>query len=162
MLVIFWIIFIAWILCSAVLILVVLVQSGKGGGLSGLVGAGSALGDHLGATGAEKTLNRWTTYFAVGFLVLNIAMVLIGPKAFSGSLLGTGGAPRTEQTTPGDISQPDISTSTATTAPAENPAAATDLSGDSPVANPVATPEAAPESPAVDPVPSVDPPPAVE
>ncbi|HPS03651.1 MAG TPA: preprotein translocase subunit SecG, partial [Candidatus Sumerlaeota bacterium] len=70
--VLFWVLFIAYIFSAAVLVLVVLVQSGKGGGLSGLVSAGSTLGDTLGATGAEKTLNRWTTYCAVGFIVFNI------------------------------------------------------------------------------------------
>jgi len=85
----FYLFFILYICASAVLILVVLVQSGKGGGLSGLVGAGSALGDHLGATGAEKTLNRWTSYCAIGFLLLNIFLVLIGPRVFKGSILDT-------------------------------------------------------------------------
>jgi preprotein translocase subunit SecG len=81
----FVLIYTAWILASIVLVLVVLVQSGKGGGLSGLVGAGSTLGDHLGATGAEKTLNKWTTYCAVGFLILNISLVLLAPKIFRDS-----------------------------------------------------------------------------
>lgn len=76
-------IFLVYLLASAFLVLVVLVQSGKGGGLSGLVGAGSGLGDTLGATGAEKTLNRWTTYAAVGFICLNILLVAVGGKAFS-------------------------------------------------------------------------------
>lgn len=84
---IFWILFLLWIMASVVLVMVVLVQSGKGGGLSGLVGAGSSLGDHLGATGAEKTLNRWTSYCAVGFLVLNIALVFMAPKVFKESLI---------------------------------------------------------------------------
>lgn len=83
--IIFWLIFILWLVSSAVLVLVVLIQSGKGGGLSGLVGAGTSLGDSLGATGAEKTLNRWTTYCAIGFLVLNIALVFMAPKALRNS-----------------------------------------------------------------------------
>jgi preprotein translocase subunit SecG len=83
----FIILFIAWLTASVVLILVVLVQSGKGGGLSGLVGASTTLGDQLGATGAEKTLNRWTTYCAVGFLVLNILLVLLGNAVYRQDVL---------------------------------------------------------------------------
>jgi len=83
--ILFVLMYLAWLLSSGILILVVLVQSGKGGGLSGLVGAGSTLGDHLGATGAEKTLNRWTSYCAVGFLILNLSLVLLAPKIFRDS-----------------------------------------------------------------------------
>jgi len=83
----FWLLFLVYIAASAVLILVVLVQSGKGGGLSGLVGAGSTLGDTLGATGAEKTLNRWTTYCAVGFLVVTILLVGLGNKVYKRGIL---------------------------------------------------------------------------
>ncbi len=84
---ILWLVFFVYLLSSAFLVLVVLVQSGKGGGLSGLVGAGSSLGDTLGATGAEKTLNRWTTYAALGFLCLNILLVAIGGKVYTGNSL---------------------------------------------------------------------------
>lgn len=100
----FYIGFILWVLASIILILVVLVQSGKGGGLSGLVGAGSALGDHLGATGAEKTLNRWTSYCAVGFLVLTIFLVLAGGTIFRGNTaldFDSGKPAQSSQTAPG-------------------------------------------------------------
>ncbi|MBN1867728.1 preprotein translocase subunit SecG [Candidatus Sumerlaeota bacterium] len=83
----FWLLFLAYLGASLVLILVVLLQSGKGGGLSGLMGAGSALGDHLGATGAEKALNRYTTYCAIGFLVINIFLVLLGNHVMNRSLV---------------------------------------------------------------------------
>ncbi|MFP4381180.1 MAG: preprotein translocase subunit SecG [Candidatus Sumerlaeia bacterium] len=121
--VLFWLFFLLWILCSGILILVVLVQSGKGGGLSGLVGAGSPLGDHLGATGAEKTLNRWTTYFAVGFLVLNIVLVLLGPKAFEGSILDKIGTEEVQGETESGMGAD-------TEVPAEDPSAAGDLLGE--------------------------------
>ena len=79
--------FLVYLCVSAVLVLVVLVQSGKGGGLSGLVGAGTSLGDTLGATGAEKTLNKWTTYCAIAFIIVNITLVLMGPKVFKKTIL---------------------------------------------------------------------------
>ena len=64
------------------LIMVVLLQSGKGGGLSGMLGGGggSALTDTLGASGAEKTLSNWTTYCAVAFLVLSLAITWFGAR----------------------------------------------------------------------------------
>ncbi|HUT26395.1 MAG TPA: preprotein translocase subunit SecG [Sumerlaeia bacterium] len=76
------IVLVLWLSACAVLVLVILVQSGKGGGLSGLVGAGTTLGDQLGATGAEKTLNRWTSYCAIGFLVLGILLVLMSNAVY--------------------------------------------------------------------------------
>lgn len=60
------------------LIFVILIQSGKGGGLSSLGSANQGISDALGATGAEKTLNRMTTYSAVGFMVLAILISIAG------------------------------------------------------------------------------------
>ena len=85
--VIFWLLFLLYLVASAVLILVVLIQSGKGGGLSGLVSAGTTLGDTLGASGVEKTLNRWTSYCAIGFLVINILLVIMGPIIYQKNIL---------------------------------------------------------------------------
>lgn len=63
------------------LILTVLLQSGKGGGLSSLgSGAGGALSDSLGATGAEKTLVKATSWAAGIFLVLSLALTLYGAR----------------------------------------------------------------------------------
>lgn len=59
-----------------VLIFVILIQSGKGGGLSSLGSASSGLTEALGATGAEKTLNRLTTWCAAGFMVLAVIISL--------------------------------------------------------------------------------------
>jgi len=85
--IVFAILLILYMVASGVTILVVLVQSGRGGGLSGLVGAGTSLGDQLGATGAEKALNRWTSYCAVGFLVLTILLVLVAQHIYAPSVL---------------------------------------------------------------------------
>ncbi len=63
-----------------VLIFVILIQSGKGGGLSGLGASGGGISDALGATGAEKALNKLTTYCAVGFVVLAILLSIIGSR----------------------------------------------------------------------------------
>lgn len=61
------------------LILTILLQSGKGGGLSSLgSGAGGAISDTLGATGAEKTLVKATSWAAAIFMVLALVLTLWG------------------------------------------------------------------------------------
>src|SRR5690606_10245550 len=56
----------------------ILLQSGKGGGLSSLAGAGGGIGDAIGATGAEKTMNKITTGVAVSFMLMAILLSLLG------------------------------------------------------------------------------------
>lgn len=78
-----WFVFIpllvVYVTVAIVLILVILLQAGKGGGLSSL-GGGQAFSDAAGSTSAEKTMNRWTTYCAIAFGVLAITMTLIGSR----------------------------------------------------------------------------------
>ncbi|MCD6384165.1 preprotein translocase subunit SecG [Candidatus Sumerlaeota bacterium] len=80
------ILLIGYVFICLFLILLILMQAGKGGGLSGLVG-GSALADTFGATGAEKTLSRWTTYLAIVFFVLSIGLTILGARHFRKSSL---------------------------------------------------------------------------
>lgn len=70
----------AFIAVCLLIIFVILLQSGEGGGLSGLVGGSSPLTDTFGATGAEKTLKKWTVYLAIGFLILTLALTYLGAK----------------------------------------------------------------------------------
>ena len=146
--ILFVLIYLAWLAASGILILVVLVQSGKGGGLSGLVGAGSTLGDHLGATGAEKTLNRWTSYCAVGFLILNLSLVLLAPTIFKDSPFYRSKAAATQPEKP--ATTPPGTDASGGTAPATTPAA---IPGTAPTPAPVApvtpaAPTPAPTAPA--------------
>jgi len=60
------------------LIFVILIQSGKGGGLSSLGSSSQGISEALGATGAERTLNKLTTWSAVAFMVLAILLSLAG------------------------------------------------------------------------------------
>ena len=61
------------------LILTILLQAGKGSGLSSLgSGAGGSLSDSLGATGAEKTLSKVTSWGAGIFLALSLILTLYG------------------------------------------------------------------------------------
>ena len=68
---------------------VILIQAGKGGGLSSLGASSSGIADAIGSTGAEKTLNKITTVIAVGFFVLAIILSIWG----SAGNKGGGGVP---------------------------------------------------------------------
>ena len=72
---------IVYVICCLFLIIVILGQEGKGGGLSGLMGA-SALGDTFGATAAESTLRRWTRNTAIAFVVLSLLLTIVGSRVF--------------------------------------------------------------------------------
>ena len=65
---------------AVVLILLVLMHSGKDSGLSGAFGVGSGTGPLGGGSMVERNLNRWTIFFAVLFL-LNAVILLKRPWA---------------------------------------------------------------------------------
>jgi preprotein translocase subunit SecG len=62
------------ILC-VVLIVLILLHSGKDSGLSGAFGVGSGAGPFGGGSLVERNLNRWTVFFAVLF-VTNVIVLL--------------------------------------------------------------------------------------
>lgn len=109
---------IAYTIACLVLIFVILIQSGKGGGLSSLGAASSGLTEALGATGAEKTLNRLTTWCAVGFMVLALLLSLAGPHTFNKGKNET----LVREATPAAASQAPIAPNPGQTAPAGSPA----------------------------------------
>jgi preprotein translocase subunit SecG len=65
---------------SVVMILLVLMHSGKDAGLSGAFGVGSGAGPLGGGSMVERNLNRWTIFFAVLFF-LNAILLLKRPWA---------------------------------------------------------------------------------
>jgi preprotein translocase subunit SecG len=65
---------------AVVLILLVLMHSGKDSGLSGAFGVGSGTGPLGGGSMVERNLNRWTIAFAVLFFV-NAVVLLKRPWA---------------------------------------------------------------------------------
>ena len=73
------------VVCSG-LIVVVLLQSGKGGGLAGAFGGAGGVGAVFGGQAAATFLTKATRYLAIGFMVtsLSLAMALKG-------LIGGGG-----------------------------------------------------------------------
>lgn len=65
---------------SVILILLVLMHSGKDSGLSGAFGVGSGAGPLGGGSLVERNLNRWTIFFAILFTV-NAVVLLKQPWA---------------------------------------------------------------------------------
>jgi len=63
---------------AVILILLVLMHSGKDAGLSGAFGVGSGTGPLGGGSLVERNLNRWTIFFAVLFF-LNAFLLLKEP-----------------------------------------------------------------------------------
>jgi preprotein translocase subunit SecG len=63
------------IIISVVLILLILLHSGKDAGLSGAFGVGSGAGPFGGGSLVERNLDRWTIFFAILF-VANIILLL--------------------------------------------------------------------------------------
>jgi preprotein translocase subunit SecG len=62
------------VLC-VVLIVLILMHSGKDAGLSGAFGVGTGAGPFGGGSLVERNLNRWTIAFAVLFVV-NVILLL--------------------------------------------------------------------------------------
>ena len=63
------------IIFSVVVILLVLLHSGKDAGLSGAFGVGTGAGPLGGGSLVERNLNRWTVGFAIAFAVNTIVLI---------------------------------------------------------------------------------------
>ena len=63
------------IIVSVVVILLVLLHSGKDAGLSGAFGVGTGAGPFGGGSLVERNLDRWTIFFSILF-VINIFVLL--------------------------------------------------------------------------------------
>ena len=68
------------VILAVIVILLVLMHSGKDSGLSGAFGVGSGTGPLGGGSMVERNLNRWTIFFAVLFFV-NAIILLKRPWA---------------------------------------------------------------------------------
>jgi len=66
------------VILAVIVILLVLMHSGKDSGLSGAFGVGSGTGPLGGGSMVERNLNRWTIFFAVLF-ILNAIVLLKQP-----------------------------------------------------------------------------------
>ncbi|MFQ5600233.1 MAG: preprotein translocase subunit SecG [Candidatus Krumholzibacteriia bacterium] len=65
---------------SATLILVVLLQSGRGGGLAGAFGGGGAAQTFFGGRGAATFLSKLTSWLAVGFMIMSILLAVLSSR----------------------------------------------------------------------------------
>jgi preprotein translocase subunit SecG len=63
------------VVISIVLILLILLHSGKDAGLSGAFGVGTGAGPFGGGSLVERNLDRWTIFFAILFVV-NVILLL--------------------------------------------------------------------------------------
>lgn len=65
------------VLISLALIVVVLLQSGKGGGLAGAFGGGGGVGAVFGGQAAATFLTKATRYLATAFMITALSMALL-------------------------------------------------------------------------------------
>jgi preprotein translocase subunit SecG len=66
------------IVISIVVILLVLLHSGKDAGLSGAFGVGTGAGPFGGGSLVERNLDRWTIFFAILFVVNVVVLLKLG------------------------------------------------------------------------------------
>jgi preprotein translocase subunit SecG len=62
---------------AVILIVLILLHSGKDSGLSGAFGVGTGAGPFGGGSLVERNLNRWTIFFAILFAVNVIVLLKI-------------------------------------------------------------------------------------
>ena len=92
------------IIVSTILILVVLLQTGKRADLAGAFGGGGSQ-TAFGARGAATAFSKITTGAAVLFMVTSLTLsILSGSDGNSGSALDSTTAPATQEEPAGDIS----------------------------------------------------------
>jgi preprotein translocase subunit SecG len=65
------------VILAVLVIVLVLLHSGKDAGLSGAFGVGTGAGPFGGGSLVERNLNRWTIFFAVLFAVNVIVLLKI-------------------------------------------------------------------------------------
>jgi preprotein translocase subunit SecG len=65
------------VIISIVVILLVLMHSGKDAGLSGAFGVGTGAGPFGGGSLVERNLDRWTIFFSILFVLNVIALLKI-------------------------------------------------------------------------------------
>ncbi|MCB2153973.1 preprotein translocase subunit SecG [bacterium] len=70
----------AYVVLCTWLVLIVLIQPSKGGGMGSLGGgsASAAISETLGASQAEKSLSKWTAWSTAAFFVIAILLTMLG------------------------------------------------------------------------------------
>lgn len=91
---VFAIFLILYVLTCLALVGFILTQEGKGGGLSGVMGA--SMGETFGFGGATATIRKFTAIAATVFLVLTIGLTFLGEQVvgrYTNALFGDSAAP---------------------------------------------------------------------
>ena len=94
MVILFWLSLLVYVLVCVVLVTLILMQEGKGGGLSGVMG--SSMGETFGFGGASKQIRKYTGLCATIFLVLTVALTFVAEAAFrnvGSDFIGTDATP---------------------------------------------------------------------
>ncbi|HEV7847579.1 MAG TPA: preprotein translocase subunit SecG [Thermoleophilaceae bacterium] len=65
------------VVLAVIVIVLILLHSGKDAGLSGAFGVGTGAGPFGGGSLVERNLNRWTVFFAVLFTINVIVLLKI-------------------------------------------------------------------------------------
>jgi preprotein translocase subunit SecG len=66
------------VILAVIVIVLVLMHSGKDAGLSGAFGVGTGAGPFGGGSLVERNLNRWTIFFSVLFVINVVVLLKIG------------------------------------------------------------------------------------
>jgi preprotein translocase subunit SecG len=103
-------VFVLFVLCALLLMLVVLLQEGKGGGLGSAFGGAAA--DAFGVKAG--TVNKFTTWLATGFLGLALLYAGLSSSGDQRSMVPAAPTPPALESTDGEAGQP--------AAPADAPA----------------------------------------
>jgi len=77
------------IVISFGLIIVVLLQSGKGGGLAGAFGGAGGVGAVFGGQTAADFLTKATRYLAIGFFLTSLVLAIVSRGAVLGTVEGS-------------------------------------------------------------------------
>lgn len=147
MTIVFYLALLIYVVICGVLVALILMQEGKGGGLSGVMGA--SMGETFGFGGANKQVRRYTAICATVFLVMSILLTFIAESAFRGAasefLQGGASAPTT-QTAPAPGNVPATEGAPAVTT--EQPAVVPPPAKTAPAAPAASAPAAPAEAPA--------------
>ncbi|MBX7246280.1 MAG: preprotein translocase subunit SecG, partial [Candidatus Sumerlaeaceae bacterium] len=75
--ILFYVFVAAYFLLCLTMVMVILAQEGKGGGLSGIAGT-AAIGETFGFSGAADALRKWTRNFAITFFIMTFVLTFWG------------------------------------------------------------------------------------
>lgn len=78
------------VLVCGLLVVVVLLQSGKGGGLAGAFGGAGGLGAVFGGQSAATFLTKATRYLAIAFMLTSLVLALMARGAIGTGTIETG------------------------------------------------------------------------